>query len=128
MIKRDLLTECGFFDENFLVCEDYDLWLKILIKEEIGYTDLPLAIKNGGHKDQLSTKFVAMDYWRIKSLLNLFKNNKNSLVCEKQENIQDLIKEVIKRKSDILLPNFLKHHNQNAYNEITEAIKLVFGK
>ncbi|MBC7428868.1 MAG: glycosyltransferase family 2 protein [Bacteriovorax sp.] len=114
MMRRDLFVECGMFDESFIVCEDYDLWLKILIKENIGFTNEKLTIKNGGHDDQLSTKFVAMDYWRIKSLVQLYKNQSNDLSAEKKEQI----KNVLLKKSEILLPAYLKHHNHKVYNEV----------
>ena len=29
MLRRDLFERIGGFDENFPVCEDYDLWLRI---------------------------------------------------------------------------------------------------
>ena len=66
MIKKELLEEMKGFDENFVVCEDYDLWLKITSQYEVGYIKEPLITKYGGHNDQLSQKFSAMDYFRGK--------------------------------------------------------------
>ena len=52
--KKELLEEMKGFDENFVVCEDYDLWLKITSQYEVGYIKEPLITKYGGHDDQLS--------------------------------------------------------------------------
>lgn len=116
LMTRELFLSSGPFDESFVVCEDYDLWLKIMIKEKIGFIDEPLTIKNGGHEDQLSTKFVAMDYWRIKSLVKLFKSKDLS------EEMKTMIKNVLIKKSEILLKGYLKHQNQKAFDEITSEL------
>ncbi|MBC7714555.1 MAG: glycosyltransferase family 2 protein [Rhizobacter sp.] len=115
LMKRELFLECGMFDEEFIVCEDYDLWLKVLAKEDIGFTSETLTIKNGGHEDQLSTKFVAMDFWRIKSLVNLYKNISD-------DDKKNQIKNVLIKKSEILLRGYLKHNNQKSFDEVTTML------
>ena len=74
-IKKEIFDDYGFFDESLEVCEDYDLWIRITAKEEVGYLDNPLVIKNGGHNDQLSKKYWGMDRFRIKSLEKNLKND-----------------------------------------------------
>ena len=61
MIERKLYEEMGGFDEEFTVCEDYDLWLKITSLYEVGFVSDPIIYKYGGHEDQLSHKYFAMD-------------------------------------------------------------------
>lgn len=112
ILTRELFLTHQGFDEEFVVCEDYDLWLKILLKEEIGFISTPLIEKHGGHSDQLSTKFVAMDYWRIKSLVNLYQD-KTASVDQKKA-----IKDVIIKKSDLLLKSYIKYQNQKSFDEI----------
>lgn len=119
IMKRDLFLECGLFDETFIVCEDYDLWLKVLAREEIGFTNEHVTIKNGGHEDQLSTKFVAMDYWRIKSLASLYQSH--HLSNEKKEQIRN----VILKKSEILLRGYLKHQNNKAFEEVSSMLSSI---
>ena len=63
----------GEWDEEFTVCEDYDLWLKVTSKYSVGFVEDPIIIKNGGHQDQLSRKYFAMDYWRVKSMDRILK-------------------------------------------------------
>lgn len=119
ILSRELFSTHQGFDESMIVCEDYDFWLRILLKENIGFIPTPLIKKHGGHADQLSTKFVAMDYWRIKSLVGLY------LKSEASNEQKQLIKEVIARKSDLLLKSYSKYQNQSKFDEISEMIALI---
>ena len=71
VLKRSLFQAYGGFDENFFVCEDYDLWLRISASEEFDFCPAPLVTKFGGHSDQLSKALPAMDRFRILSILKL---------------------------------------------------------
>ena len=119
LMKRELFLKHHGFDERFTVCEDYDLWLKILANESIGFIGAPLIYKYGGHNDQLSTKFVAMDYWRIKSLVSLYKSLNVSEVQKEQ------IKKVLIKKSEILLKAYLKYQNHTDFNEISNELSSI---
>jgi hypothetical protein len=46
MIKKKVFEDHGFFDETLIVCEDYDMWIRITAKEEVAYLSEPLVIKN----------------------------------------------------------------------------------
>ena len=116
MMKRSLFMKYGPFEEEFQVCEDFDLWNKILAHEEVGYLPDYLALKYGGHEDQLSTKYFAMDYWRIKSLVKLFYSN----ITDDQK---FLIQDVLRRKSEILLKGYQKHQNMNHFEEIKKLVE-----
>ncbi|MFZ8932845.1 MAG: glycosyltransferase family 2 protein [Bacteriovoracaceae bacterium] len=71
MMNKLFFNEIGGFREDFEVCEDYDLWLKVTAREQVGYVSDPQIIKYGGHEDQLSQKYHSMDIWRVKSLLDI---------------------------------------------------------
>ena len=71
----ELLDDVGLFDEALEVCEDYDLWLRILVKFEVGLIDEKLIKKYAGHVDQLSFKHWGMDRFRVISLEKLLKQN-----------------------------------------------------
>jgi len=72
MIRRDLWTEIGGFDERFPVCEDYELWLRIASREPVCLVaGDPLVEKRGGHPDQLSTRVPALDRYRVVALLQI---------------------------------------------------------
>jgi hypothetical protein len=117
-MKKELCLQHGLFNENFIVCEDYDLWLKILATEEVGFISEFLIKKYGGHSDQLSTQYTAMDFWRIRSMVSLLGNK---LVTDEVKRSQ--IKVEIRKKADILLNGFLKHQKLNEYDELKALLK-----
>ena len=71
MIERSLFLELGGFDEEMAVCEDYDLWLRLSCKEQLGYIPEQLCVKFGGHEDQLSKRIAVMDRFRIYAMCKL---------------------------------------------------------
>jgi len=71
VLHRNVFTDIGPFDEALPACEDYDFWLRLCAREPVAYVDEPLVIKTGGHDDQLSKRYPAMDRYRIQSLLRL---------------------------------------------------------
>jgi len=73
MMKKELFERKGYFNEEFTVCEDYDLWLRISSTIPVYLIDKPYTIKRGGHKDQLSL-FHSQDKFRIRSLETLLKS------------------------------------------------------
>ena len=119
LLTRKLLNEVGLFDEELKVCEDYDLWLKITSLYEVGFITEPTIVKYGGHGDQLSAKFFAMDYWRIKSL-NRIKNIRRLSQDREQE-----VDKMIKKKGQILLNGYIKHQNLKNYDEILNYINRI---
>lgn len=72
LMTRDLFNQSGGFDESMPACEDYDLWLRITANHPVGLLNENLLTKYGGHSDQLSQEFPAMDRFRIYSLLKVF--------------------------------------------------------
>jgi GT2 family glycosyltransferase len=104
MIEKKLFERVGGFDESLEVCEDYDLWLRILKQEyKIALIDEPLIDKYGGNQDQLSTKYWGMDRFRIRSLEALhvkYKDDKKLL-------------HVMIKKYDLLLKGAKKHERHD---------------
>jgi len=71
MMKRELFQAVGGFDERLAACEDYDLWLRLVVDYEVGLLDEALVIRRAGHPDQLSASTPALDRFRIVALLKL---------------------------------------------------------
>ena len=71
LIHRSVFTATGVFDETLPACEDYDLWLRICAYHPVALVEEPMVVKYGGHSDQLSRRFVAMDRFRIQALEKL---------------------------------------------------------
>ena len=67
VLHRRLLDEHGGFDEDLPAAEDYDLWLRLSWRYDVGLLPEPLIIKRGGHGDQLSGQW-GLDRWRIMAL------------------------------------------------------------
>lgn len=116
LFEKSLWLEVGGFDETFPVCEDYDFWLKITSLYPVGYVPFPIIIKHGGHPDQLSRRFFAMDYWRVRSLDRLKKIRNLSAPDEAAVN------RMILQKSQILLQGYRKHRNCGSHFQQIEEI------
>ena len=116
LLSKNLFTEMKGFDESYEVCEDYDLWLKISSRYEVGLIETPLIVKYGGHEDQLSTRFFAMDMWRLRALKNIL--NDDIL----PEEFRVLIKETMKKKGDILISGYQKYGNHDAILEVRRLL------
>ena len=78
IIRRTLFDEVGGFDEDFAAAEDYDLWLRMLVRHEIGLIDECQATRRSGHRGQLSATVPAIDRFRILALLKLLANRELS--------------------------------------------------
>jgi len=102
ILRSSLLREIGGFDENFPVCEDYDLWLRIAHRYPFQFIDEKLIIKRGGHKDQLSRKLWGMDRYRVYALE---KRLEDSAMDEKY---RSATAQALMEKCDILIKGFNK--------------------
>lgn len=107
MIHKSLFEESGLFDESLPACEDYDLWLRIAAKNPIGLLEKPYLIKYGGHEDQTSRKYPAMDQFRIQSLLKILKSG--TLNTEQTQAARMMLEE----KSRIFIQGALKRGRQS---------------
>jgi glycosyltransferase involved in cell wall biosynthesis len=68
VIRQALCAEVGLFDEHLPVCEDYEFFLRLTAGQPVAYVDEKLVVKYGGHADQLSRAFYAMDRFRVYAL------------------------------------------------------------
>ena len=105
LLRKDIFQDIGYFDENLPACEDYDLWLRICSKEEVFFINENLIVKHGGHSDQLSRKYWAMDRFRVYSLEKLINSGelsiKNDMAAKKMliSKINVLVKGGLNRKN-----------------------------
>ncbi len=73
VIRKDVFDEIGCFDEEFLACEDYEFFLRLTSRYPVILIPEYLTIKQGGHRDQQSKKYPAMDSFRIYALEKILK-------------------------------------------------------
>jgi len=135
----ELLKDVGLFDESLEVCEDYDLWLRILMKYEVGLIDKKLIKKYAGHEDQLSFKHWGMDRFRVESLEKLlgdFGEGKpshplgescmESVACLRHKNKQTILslKQTITKKYKLLLKGAIKYDKIQDIKNYEDKLKL----
>ena len=96
LMERSLFEELGGFDERLPVCEDYDLWLRMTLRCEVGLVPEPLVIKRGGHPDQLSRSRWGLDRFRIRALAGLIVRG------EVEGERRDAVVEELRRKCRIV--------------------------
>ena len=109
MIHRSLFFDVGaihesplLFDESLPACEDYDLWLRLSARFPVGLIETPYVIKYGGHADQRSRQFPAMDRFRIYSLKKILDSG---LLTDEQTNAAQ---KMLEEKERIYLQGALK--------------------
>ncbi|VAX24104.1 hypothetical protein MNBD_NITROSPINAE03-901 [hydrothermal vent metagenome] len=82
-VHSEVFRTVGLFDESLPVCEDYDMWLRIMVSCLIGYLPEKLTIKRNEYgakclASQLSSSMWGMDRYRVYSLRKLVDSGKLS--------------------------------------------------
>ncbi len=101
MIKKELFEKCGGFDEELKVCEDYDLWLRVLKRVSVGLIDDALTYKYAGGWEQLSFGSDYHDLYQIKALMKHLPDSRVESVILRKLSI--LHKGAKKYKNDYIL-------------------------
>ena len=102
LIKKSLFDHVGMFAEDLPVCEDYDLWLRVTARYPVGFVAQAIVIKYGGHADQLSRQYVAIDCYRALVLSRLLRQ-----LAGEQQRRATLAE--LQRKINIVLRGCVKH-------------------
>lgn len=118
-VHRSVFDVYGMFDENLPACEDYDLWLRVSLKEEIGFLPHILTVKYGGHPDQLSKKYWGMDRFRVYSICKLLVKHGEEMDEEKKVAAISVAKE----KCTILLSGSQKRGNYAFAKKLLQLIE-----
>jgi len=105
VLHRHVWEKYGGFDPQFPVCEDYDLWLQICHEHEVCLVEEASIIKYGGHEDQLSRRYFAMDKYRVLAMEKLLRRD---ISDTKQQMLQNKLQE----KLHILMLGATKHQNE----------------
>jgi glycosyltransferase involved in cell wall biosynthesis len=71
VVRKEIVIQAGRFDETLPVCEDYDLFLRLTCRYGVAYLAAKLVVKYGGHGDQLSRQYSAMDRFRVRAISKL---------------------------------------------------------
>ncbi len=107
VLRRDFFMAEEGFAPAFRLCEDYELWLRLLLRAPIGYSAQPLTIKRAGDWPQLSSA-REIDRFRVLAMHRVWRSKR--LVMPKLWH-NALISECIK-KCELLLAGAAKHRNE----------------
>ena len=116
-VHKQVFHDYGLFDENLEVCEDYDMWIRITSKEEVGFLNSPLVLKYGGHNDQLSKKFWGIDRFRIEALE---KNLKSKCFTKIQKKI---VLDILIEKLTIVSNGAQKRGNKDTFKKYSDKLQ-----
>ncbi|MBN1501519.1 MAG: glycosyltransferase [Spirochaetes bacterium] len=117
VISKTVFEDYGLFDEDLIVCEDYDMWLRISSREKIYLQNEYLLDKTGGHEDQLSASCWGMDRFRIYSMIKLLEDDSaEKFLTGKQ--IGEILN-VLKKKLEVLKKGAAKRNNDRFTEKIT---------
>jgi len=111
VIQKSSLQDLGLFDESLPACEDYDLWLRLCHRFPVHYIDQPLITKYGGHEDQLSRQYPAMDRFRARALHRLL------ATTTLQADDFEAARNTLLGKLEILIKGARKHQNHSLIDE-----------
>ncbi len=118
LFRKELIDTFGGFNEKFPACEDYELWLRITRFKPVGLNPQRDLIKTGGHRDQLSRAFEAMDRFRVMALLM-------ALSREEDREVAKRIKEQLKKRLVILYNGATKRKKEYVAKVYLEILKKI---
>lgn len=110
VLHRSIWESYGGFDESFVVCEDYDLWLRICANHKVALVEEPMIRKYGGHEDQLSRQYFGMDQYRIMAMQKLLGIDLPDNIKLPDNKVSQL-RQVLGKKLSLLFKGALKHQN-----------------
>lgn len=109
-IAKNIFYEMGFYNEDLRICEDYDLWIRILSKYKADLINEVLAVKYSGTHPQLSGSEDAIDRYRVYALFDLIRR-----VLIKEISLDklklELVFQVLREKLMILRDGAVKRNN-----------------
>ncbi|EKJ85549.1 glycosyl transferase family 2 [Leptospira meyeri] len=119
LAHKPTLAQIGEFRTELSVCEDYDLWNRILLSGfPIGLLEENLMVRYGGHEDQLSNQYQALERFRLYSLFltkeELNENGKWDLL---EPLTKSLFQYAIKSRLDTILQGRIKRGKNTEWIE-----------
>lgn len=117
VFKKNVFNEIGLFDETMPACEDYDFWIRASLKFPFFLIPEILTIKEGGHPDQESKRYPAMDQLRIYSLKKILEQKILST-----KNYNTIYKELI-HKCNIYIKGAIKRNKIKEANYYRRIVK-----
>ena len=117
-VHRSVFERIGGFDEELPACEDYEMWLRIAARWSVCYVEEKLIVKYGGHADQLSQAYYAMDRFRVYALDRLLMSSVELAEEKRQAALQMLL-----RKARIVHKGAEKRGNSALQTRMAEYLE-----
>lgn len=108
VLRRQFFQLHGGFAPAFRLCEDYELWLRLLPKAPVGYSDHPLTTKRAGDWPQLSSA-REIDRYRVLAMHRIWRLLRHEL----PEHWRTALLDECVRKCTLLLNGAKKHRNMH---------------
>jgi glycosyltransferase involved in cell wall biosynthesis len=121
VMSRACFDRYGPFDEDLPACEDYDLWLRVTARETVGLAPERLVVRRGGHADQLSARYPAMDRFRVYAIMKLLASEGAALPPEYRERAAA----VALLKTRILRNGAIKRNRHGVAEKLDEIIRMI---
>jgi len=125
VLRKECIERVGFFDEDFLVGCDYEMWLRVARNFEVGVVDQPLLMYRF-HDEMATARGIARSLWKgvpwevavLSKILRLY-----------PEAVSELGKSAVNRRMSrpyvrIALAHLRLHDHQSARSVFREAISL----
>lgn len=107
MLRRGFFEKHGGFAPPFRICQDYELWLRLLADAPVGFLEAALAIKRTGDWVQASATHE-IDRFRVLALHRFYRQIRRDTAL--QSYVEPLLVEA-GRKSRMLATGAAKHGN-----------------
>ena len=117
VIHHSVFAHLGLFDELLPACEDYEFFLRVASNYEVAYVDEKLLLKYGGHADQLSRAYVAMDRFRVYALDKLLR-----AMPKLQQEKRNKARLMLIKKARIVAGGAKKRDNQSLLHEMRQYL------
>ncbi len=116
MIHKSVFEDIGLFDESLKICEDYDMWLRLLNSYEFAFIDKKLIKKHAHDGDQLGLS-LGQDSFRIEALVKLLPllDEQKSALAHKE----------LRYKLELVYKGAQKHNNQALLKRCEAIYKLI---
>jgi glycosyltransferase involved in cell wall biosynthesis len=107
MLRREFFERHSGFASPFRICQDFELWLRLLADAPVGFLEEPLAIKRTGDWVQASAT-PEIDRFRVLALHRFYRQIRADTAMA--EYVEPLLNEA-ERKSRMLATGAAKHGN-----------------
>jgi glycosyltransferase involved in cell wall biosynthesis len=106
VLQRYFFTTRGGFAPAFRLCEDYELWLRLLLRAPVGYSTEALTIKRAGNWWQLSSA-REIDRYRVLAMHRVWRLHRHDI----PEHLRTALLDACVRKCTLLVAGAEKHQN-----------------